>query len=119
MSVNVRGVRISNPDRVMYDAPKLHRHVRVAPVRAHLRHQEHPIAAIRDRAAYADLALVLVVLPRIVHEGDAGVDRRMGESRAFSRGFHVSEVVSAQGQSGDCLIRAASERPEWNAHAVD
>jgi hypothetical protein len=41
-----------------------------------LGHQEYPVPiAVLERLAHPELALALVVVPAIVHEGDAAIDR--------------------------------------------
>ena len=44
---------------------------------ADLGHQEHAIAAIRNRLSHASLAQPIVVVPGIVEKSDAGIDGRV------------------------------------------
>src|SRR5438034_809617 len=92
---------------------------RVAAVRAHLRHEEHAVAAILQRASHSFLALPVVVFPRVVHEGDASVDRFVHDPRRFALGLHLPEVKAAQRHDGDLLIEVSPERSRGNRHERD
>ena len=94
-----------------------HRHPGVAAMRADFRHQEHALAAAGDRAPHPDFALVLVVLPRVVEEGDPGVDRGVHEPNAVAHGLHLAEVIAPEPQRGDGLIGMPAERTQGYCHA--
>lgn len=86
----------------------------VASMRADLRHQEHLVAASLERAPHPLLALVLVVLPRVVEEGDARVDGGVDDADRLARRADRSEVISAESEQRDLLIRVAAEGAERN-----
>jgi hypothetical protein len=65
-------------------------------VRAHLRHQEHAVAAIRDRLAHHHFRAAVVVLPRVVHEGDAGINGGMDEADRLALIRHLADVMAAE-----------------------
>jgi hypothetical protein len=50
-----------------------------------------------------------VVLPRIVHEGDARVDRPVHERHRLALGADLAEVKSTESEGGDALTSAT----EW------
>ena len=88
---------------------------RVAAVRADLRHEEHLATAAGERLAHAHFTLALVILPRVVHERDAGVDRRMDDADRFTLGPDGDEMKSAEPQRGDEFAGS----PERSARDVD
>src|SRR6201999_2969459 len=69
----------------------------------HLGHQEDLVAiAVAQGLAHADLAGALVVVPAVVHEGDAAIDGLADEGDA-GRGVErlLADVVAAQADGGD------------------
>ena len=81
----------------------------IAPVHAGLGHQEDLVAASDQRLAHARLAHALVVVPRVVHEGDAAVDGRMDEPGRLPLRLRQAEVPAAERQNRDRDARS-SER---------
>ena len=78
-----------------------HRHFRIAPVRAHLGHQEHRRPAVANGAAHATLALAVVVLPRVVEEVDPGIDGGVGDPHRLRHRLDQAQVVATEAQDGD------------------
>jgi hypothetical protein len=50
-----------------------------------------------------------VILPRVVHEREAGVDGLVDDPDRFSLGCNVPDVIAAQAERGDPFARAAEE----------
>ena len=75
-----------------------HRHARVAAVRADLGHEEDALAPVGDRPAHANFTLALVVLPGVVHEGDARVDGRVNDLHGLTGRRDEPEVIAAQSE---------------------
>src|SRR5687768_4759772 len=84
-----------------------HPDLRVAPMRAHLRHQEDPIPTTDERLAHALLALPVVVFPGVIHEGDPRVDGLMDDAGRFLLRGYGPEVIAAESNGRDVLSRAA------------
>ena len=80
-----------------------HRDPRVAAVRADLRHQEHRVAAIGNRASHPLFALAPVIFPGIVEEVNAGVYCFVHDAHGFGAVFRVAEVVAAESDDGDAI----------------
>jgi hypothetical protein len=69
---------------------------------AHAGHEEDLVApAPGEGLAHDLLALAVVVLPRVVHERDAGIHRLLHEAHGFPHAVHRTEVVAAQADDGD------------------
>jgi len=66
-----------------------------APVRADLRHQENLVAPPLERLAQPVLGLAVVVLPAVVEERDAGIDRLRGRGGPRRRRSGGREMVAA------------------------
>jgi len=97
-----------------------HRSPGIAAVRADLGHQEHAVATILDRLPHPHLALAVVILPRVVEERDAGIDRGVHDLDGFAFGADLADVVPAERQRRDELV-VTSESPPWDfagAHDV-
>jgi hypothetical protein len=74
--------------------------------RIDLGHQKHfiAIAAPRERVPHANLTAALVVIPGIVHEGDAAVNSRMNKAYAFAfRHRCFGNMRAAEPDRGDCF----------------
>ena len=60
-------------------------------------HQEDLLAIpIAERLAHADLAAAVVVVPGVVHEGDAAVDRASDEADRCLIIFRLADVIPAE-----------------------
>ena len=95
-----------------------HRDSGVAAVRADLRHQEHTVTAVRDRLGPCAVSLeTIVVVPGVVHERDAGIDRSMGEPHRGAVGIRHPEVPAAEAEARDAFTRSA-ERPGGDIDSV-
>src|SRR5687768_6678610 len=97
-------VGLQTPQRLL---ELVHPDLRIAPMRAHLRHEEDPIPAANEGPAHALLALSLVILPGVVHERDAGIDGFMDDPRRVLLRRHLPEVIAAESDSRHVLSRAA------------
>src|SRR4051794_6774324 len=79
-------------------------------MRADLGHEEDLLApAVGERLSHPDLAHALVVLPRVVHEGDAGVDRLVQQRGRIALGADLSEVEASEAEGRHGLTGAS----EW------
>ena len=69
------------------------------------RHQEHflPIP-ITERQPHAPLAFPIVVIPAVVHEGDAAVDRTTNDANPFVRVLRATDVMAAQPDRRDFFV---------------
>src|SRR5262245_1212090 len=90
-----------------------HRHFGVPTVRAGLRHQEHTLSAVRDGPAHPAFAFAVVVLPGVVEEVHAGVDRRVDDADCLLDGFDQAQVIAAQTDDRDEIVVAAKSAA-WN-----
>ena len=73
-----------------------------------LGHQEDLLAvAVAERLAHADFAAAAVVVPAVVHEGDAVVDGGADDLDAFLLLLLSADVVAAQADHGRLLPRCA------------
>jgi hypothetical protein len=87
-----------------------HRNLPVAAVRANLGHQEDLVAPALQGVPQPLLAPAVVILPGVVEESQARVDRLVDESdRGLQRG-HGAEVIAAEPEDRDALTRAP-QRP--------
>ena len=81
-------VRAQTPQRLL---ELTHRDLRVAAMRAHLGHQEDPVAPVVDRLPHALFALAVVILPGVVKKVNAGINGfvndadGLGHALAFPR----------------------------------
>ena len=107
--VDLPEIEVVRPQALQRLVQLAHRDRGVAPVRADLRHEKYTFATIADRATQSFLALPLVVLPRVVHESDAGVDGGMNDLHGFARGLDQAEVIAAEPERRDGLVRVASK----------
>src|SRR5438552_12811020 len=87
-----------------------HRDLPVAAVRTHLGHQEDLVAPALQRVPQPLLAPAVVVLPGVVEECQARVDRLVDEGDRVRQRGHGAEVIAAEPEDRDALARAA-ERP--------
>src|SRR5205085_851536 len=72
-----------------------------------LGHQEDLLAvAILQGLAHADLAAAVVVIPAVVHEGDAGVDGGADDLDTVFLLLLAANVVTAQADNGYVFARA-------------
>jgi hypothetical protein len=62
------------------------------------RHQEDPVAAPFQRLAHEAFALAVVILPGVVHEGDAGVDGGVHDADGGPPRLDLAEVVPAKAE---------------------
>ena len=76
----------------------------VAAVGADLGHQEDLVAPTLEGLAHPLLALAVVVLPGVVEEVDAGIDRLVDDGDGFLEGRGVAQAVAAQPDDGDRLL---------------
>src|SRR5262245_38680403 len=67
-------------------------------MRADLRHQKNTITPVRDRLAHDLLRPTVVVLPRVVHEGDACVDGRMNHADGLVLVLDLTDVMTAKAE---------------------
>jgi hypothetical protein len=70
-------------------------------MRADLRHQEDRLAPIGDGAPHAPLALALVILPGVVEEVDAVIDRLVDDAHSLGHRWRLTQVVAAEAEDGD------------------
>src|SRR6185295_16372045 len=82
---------------------------------ADLGHQEHAIPAVRERFAHDVFRRAVVVLPRVVHERDAGVDRRVRDADAFALGACHRQVIAAETE-GRHAYAGRTKGTLWNLH---
>src|ERR1022692_1300604 len=60
-------------------------------------HQEHFLSVpVTERKPHAPLAFPIVVIPAVVHEGDAAVDRTADDANPFVRVLRATDVMAAQ-----------------------
>src|SRR5262249_33274976 len=84
-----------------------------------LRHQEDLRAiAVAQRLAHAQLAAAVVVVPAVVHEGDAVIDRMPDDADALGLIGRPTDVVAAETDERDLLARRA-ERPIQHVAPLD
>jgi len=103
----VEVVGLESPQRLL-ELP--HRDRGVAAVGADLGHEEHAVAAVRNRPAHALFADAVVVLPGVVHERHAGVDRLVHDPNGLANRADLPEVIAADAKDGDPIVVRA-ERP--------
>ena len=71
-------------------------------------HEEDFVAiAVAERLAHADLAVAVVIVPAVVHEGDAAIDGGADDADAFWFVGWVADVKAAEADGGDFLAGAA------------
>ena len=102
----VEVVGLQSPQRLFELAQ---RRPSVAPVRADLRHQENFFAPPTERLAHQLLAVAFVVLPRVVHEGEARVNRLVRDADGLALRLRHAEVVAAERERRD--LDAGSPQP--------
>ncbi len=86
----------------------------VAAVRADLGHQKHFVAvAAPQRLAHPFFGSVIVVLPGVIEEIDAAVDRLMHDRGRLLEGCGGAKVMPSQAEHRD-LIGMPAEFPAWN-----
>src|SRR5664279_4337384 len=69
------------------------------------RHQEHSLPIpITERQPHAPLAFPIVVIPAVVHEGDAAVDRTTDDANPFVRVLRATDVMAAQPDHRDFFV---------------
>src|ERR1700733_6087680 len=74
---------------------------------ADLCHQENLFAASApERPAQDGLSLAVVILPCVVEESNAGVDRLVDELHCRVQGRHIAEMMTTHPDSGDVRTRA-------------
>src|ERR1700722_3148952 len=75
---------------------------------ADLCHQEHLVAAsVPERSAQDGLSLAVVILPGVVEESNAGVDRLVDELHRLIQGWHIAEMMTTHADRGDVRTRAS------------
>src|SRR4029450_13241887 len=73
-----------------------------------LSHQEDTLAiAVAQRVAHPPLALAVMVVPAVVHEGAAAIDRRADDADALRRILRHADMEAAQAQRRYALARLA------------
>ena len=86
----------------------------VASVRADFGHQEDRLPAIGDRPSHPAFAFSFVILPCVVEEVDAGVDRFVHDPYGLGVRFGFAEMIAAEAddrnQVGMPRKRAAADR---------
>ena len=97
----------SQPSQRLLELP--HRHFRVAPVRADLRHQENRFTTIFDRATHPLFAFAVVIFPGVVQEVDTRIDRGVNNPHRFGHRIGFAKMISAEADDGD-EVWMASER---------
>ena len=100
----IKMVGLQTPQR-LFELP--HGHLLVAAVGADLRHQEHTVASPAQRLAHPLLAAMIVVLPGIVHERDAGINRFVKDPRRLGERTGHPQGEPAQTHDGDSFSGAA------------
>jgi len=91
----------------------LHRDARVAPVCAHLRHQEDLVTPPRERLAHPRFALPVVVLPRVVEEIQPVIDGLVADADRGALLGDRPEVMAADREDRHVDARLP-ERPAWH-----
>jgi hypothetical protein len=67
-----------------------------------------PVAALRQSLAHPTLAPAFVVIPAIVHEGNAAVDGLVNQARGFSLCERsLAYMRAAESDGGDSLTSSA------------
>ena len=85
-----------------------------------LGHEEDLVAvAVAQRLPHADLAVAVVIIPAVVHEGDAVIDGGANDLDRFVHAFGVADVVAAHADRRH-FHTSAAERPVAHvaAHAL-
>src|SRR5580704_10957305 len=86
----------------------VHRQFSASSVRADLCHQEDLVAANAPECPAQDgLRLAVVILPSVVEESDAGVDRLVNELHRFVQGRHIAEMMTTHSNSRNAHILAS------------
>ena len=68
-------------------------------------HQEHFLPVpVTERKPHAPLAFPIVVIPAVVHEGDAAVDRTADDANPFVRVLRATDVMAAQPDRRDFFV---------------
>jgi len=62
--------------------------------------------AVAEGLPHAALGFAVLVVPAVVHERDATVDRAADDADAFRRILGAADVVAAEADGGDLLTRA-------------
>jgi hypothetical protein len=107
----IETIRAQAPQRI-FQLP--HRDLAVASVRADLGHEEDAVAAIGDGHAHPLFAQAVVVVPGVVEERDAVVDRGVHQAHRGAIGLRHAHVPSAKTDDGHALASTA-ERARRNA----
>src|SRR5205823_14560475 len=68
--------------------------------RAHLRHLEHVVPAILIRAVPPPLAFALLILPSVVQEIDAGIQRFVDDPSSLRDRLRFAEMVATEADDG-------------------
>jgi hypothetical protein len=102
-AVHLPHVEVIGPQPAQRLVQHAHREGGVAPVRAHLGHQQDllPTSRRREGPPHPVLAATVVVLPAVVEEGDAAVDGFADDAVRLGEAGRVAEVVSADGEGRD------------------
>ena len=75
-----------------------------------LRHQEHSLAIpVAQRVPHAALALAVVIVPAVVEEGDAAIDRRSDDADALGRILRPADVMAAEADGRDLLAGSSQD----------
>ena len=83
----------------------------------HLGHEENLLAvAVAQGLAHADFGDAVVVVPAVVHEGDAAVDGGVHETDALSGVGLLAEVITAHADGGDTLSGGAQVAVDHVGH---
>ena len=107
--VNLPEIEMVGPQAPQRFVELAHRDLGVASVRADLGHQEHRVPAILDRASHSPLALAVVILPGVVEEVDAGVDRFVNDPNRLGDGPGFAEVIAAESEDGHQVAMPAKQ----------
>ena len=79
----------------------------VAAVRAHLGHEEDPVAPAFESLAHPVFTLAVVVFPGIIEEIHARVDRLVDDGDGFLQGRGTAQAVAADADDGKRLLGPA------------
>jgi hypothetical protein len=101
--VNLPEIEMIGPEAPQRFVKLARRHPGVASVRAHLRHQEDRVPAIGDGPSHPALALSVVVLPGVVEEVDARVDRFVNNPHGLGDRLGFAEMKAAETDDGHAI----------------
>src|ERR1022692_2782982 len=96
----VKVIRLQSPQRFIYLPGR-----RVLRPAIEFSHQEHLLPVpVTERKPHAPLAFPIVVIPAVVHEGDAAVDRTADDANPFVWVLRATDVMAAQPDHRDSFV---------------